>query len=56
MTGFPRPSTPLALFRRVAAGALFRHQIHHLESLDDHLLRDIGVERSSIRRAVRGLD
>ncbi|MFO1144072.1 MAG: DUF1127 domain-containing protein [Amaricoccus sp.] len=56
MTRLRYPRTPGAFLRRLASEARLRRQVHHLQSLDDHLLRDIGVDRSGIPRAVRGLD
>lgn len=47
---------PPAILRRLASEARVRRDIHHLASLDDNLLRDIGVDRSNISRAVRGFD
>jgi uncharacterized protein YjiS (DUF1127 family) len=45
-----------AFFGRIARESRFRHVIHRLESMDDALLRDIGIDRPGIRRAVRGRD
>lgn len=46
----------VAFFGRIARESRLRHAIHRLESMDDALLRDIGIDRPGIRRAVRGRD
>lgn len=33
-----------------------RRAVAHLSELNDHLLRDIGIERNDIRRVVDGVD
>jgi uncharacterized protein YjiS (DUF1127 family) len=56
MPRHPIPRTPalldglLARARRRHAERLARHRLH---ALDDHLLRDIGLDRASIDRALR---
>ena len=50
------PRSVAAVFERLDAAARARRDIQHLEAFDDRLLRDVGVSRTSIGRAVRGLD
>ena len=51
-----RHHTGLAVLRRAAHAVLAlserRRQRHTLAALDDHLLRDIGLTRSAIRKEV----
>jgi uncharacterized protein YjiS (DUF1127 family) len=56
MTSPRHPRTPGAYLRRLFSEARLRREVRHLESLDDHLLRDMGVHRNGIVRAVRGHD
>ncbi|TPE48986.1 DUF1127 domain-containing protein [Amaricoccus solimangrovi] len=56
MTTRHHPRAPGTFLGRLAREARFRRDIARLEALDDHLLRDIGVARPGIRRAVRGQD
>ena len=43
-----------ACLDRIARHFVHRAAIAHLRGLDDHRLRDIGIERSQIEAAVRG--
>jgi uncharacterized protein YjiS (DUF1127 family) len=45
-----------AVFERLDSAARTRRDTQQLEAFDDRMLRDIGVNRTSIERAVRGLD
>lgn len=45
-----------AVFERLDSAARARRDIRQIEAFDDHLLRDIGLDRSGIPRAVRVLD
>lgn len=49
-------SRPIAaLFGRVMRALERRRAVHELTQLDDHMLRDIGISRSDISRAVDGI-
>ena len=45
-----------AVLERLDSAARARRDIQQLEEFDDRMLRDIGVSRTSIERAVRSLD
>ena len=42
------------IFARAGRRAAAREASYNLAALDDHLLRDIGIDRAGIARAVRG--
>ncbi len=44
----------LEIIRRVGDWQKYERDIHRLKGLDDHLLTDLGLERSEIRRFVHG--
>lgn len=44
-----------ALAASIAAARLASKTIHELEGWDDHMLRDIGLERMDVEAAVRGV-
>lgn len=44
------------LIAAIARSYRRRRAIGHLSELDDHLLRDIGIERNDIRRVVDSVD
>lgn len=46
-------SAPIALAKWVKREKDILDTIHELEALDDHMLRDIGIERRQIRQIVR---
>ena len=47
-------SWPAKALAAVAAERAARNAIHELERWDDHMLRDIGLERMDIEAAIRG--
>ena len=51
-------SWPVKAVRAVAAGIaaerLARETVHELKGFDDHMLRDIGLERMDVEATVRG--
>ena len=42
------------LAKRIAKAERVRHDMRRLSEMDDRMLRDIGLARSEIERAVRG--
>jgi len=44
-----------ALAAGIAAERLARETVHELKGWDDHMLRDIGIERMDVEAAVRGV-
>jgi uncharacterized protein YjiS (DUF1127 family) len=50
----PRRLTLLERWHRLSRYRERSLAAHRLRHLDDHLLRDIGIERADIERAVRG--
>jgi uncharacterized protein YjiS (DUF1127 family) len=44
-----------ALFGRIMSALERRRALHELTRLDDHMLSDIGISRSDIRRVVDGI-
>lgn len=54
-TGMKIADTLSSSWQRLRRWRIEKRAIRHLESLEDHRLDDIGIERSQITAAVRGL-